>query len=137
MSLSSSSLSKLRDVPKLPKLQDTDDIEAYLYTFERHMETYKVEKAYWVAQLAPLLRGMAQKAYMSVSRELSSSYDEVKEAILRRFDIGGDTYHQRFAAAVPQEKESYSQFSARTGDLLDKWAQKLFYRKGLERVNRN
>ena len=82
-----------------------------------------MEKAYWVAQLAPLFWGMAQKAYMSVSRELSSSYDEVKEAILRRFDIGGDTYHQRFAAAVPQEKESYSQFSARTGDLLDKWAQ--------------
>ena len=121
-SSTSSSFDKLRDVPKLPKLQDSDDIEAYLYTFERHMETYKVERTYWVAQLAPLLRGMAQKAYMAVPRESSNDYQEVKEAILRRYDIGEDTYRQRFAEAVPQEKESFSQFSARVGDLLDKWA---------------
>ena len=118
----SNTLDKLRDVPKLPKLQESDDIEAYLYTFERHMETYKVEKTYWVAQLAPLLRGMAQKAYISVPRESSNDYQEVKEAILRRYDIGEDTYRQRFSEAVPQDKESYSQFSARVGDLLDKWA---------------
>ena len=136
----SSSSNMLGSVPKLPKLQDSDDIEAYIYTFERHMETYKVEKLYWVAQLAPLLRGMAQKAYMSVPREASNNYDEVKEAILRRYDIGEDTYRQRFASAVPQEKESYSQFSARTGDLLDKWAKNCFTGKdwreliGTERV---
>ena len=82
----SSSYDRLRDIPKLPKLQDSDDIEAYLYTFERHMETYKVEKAYWVAQIAPLLRGMAQKAYMSVPREFSNNYEEVKETIFQCYD---------------------------------------------------
>ena len=122
--------SKLRDIPKLPKLQESDDIEAFLYTFERHMETYKVEKVHWVAQIAPLLRGIAQKAYMAVPRELSNDYDEVKEAILRRFDIGEDTYRQRFATVAPQGKESYSQFSARTGDMLDKWARNCLTVKG-------
>ncbi len=52
----------------------------------------------------------------------SSDYDEVKEAILCHYDIGEDTYHQRFVSAVHQEKESFSRFSARMGDLLDKWA---------------
>ena len=64
---------------------------------------------------------MAQKAYTTVPRKSSNNYEEVKEAILQRYDISEDTYRQKFTTVAPRDIESYSKFSARVGDLLDKW----------------
>ena len=47
------------------KLTSSDDIEAYLLTFERMMISYRVEKAHWVVRLAPQLSGKAQQAYVA------------------------------------------------------------------------
>ena len=63
---------------------------------------------------------MAQKAYMSVPRESSNNYDELKEAVNHRYDIGEDTYRQ----SVSDTSQGVLQFNARTGDLLDKWARR-------------
>ena len=45
---------------KLVPLTEKDDIEAYLVTFERIMEAYKVEKDRWTYHLVPQLTGRAQ-----------------------------------------------------------------------------
>ena len=66
------------------KLADTDDIEAYLTTFERLMTAYGVNKSRWIFKVAPQLTGKAQQAYAAVSVTDASDYDAVKAAILRR-----------------------------------------------------
>ena len=81
------------------KLTDSDDIEAYLLTFERMMLAYGVEKAHWVVRLAPQLSGKAQQAYVAMPTAEAVQYDQVKAAILRRYDINAETYRQRFRSA--------------------------------------
>ncbi len=67
---------KDRDV-KLTKLAETDDIEAYLTTFERMMTSYEIPADRWVHKLAPHLTGQAQKAYAAMPT------DEATEATKR------------------------------------------------------
>ena len=52
---------------KLTKLSENDGVEAYLMTFERMMEDYRVEKSKWAYLLAPQLTGKAQLAYAAMA----------------------------------------------------------------------
>ena len=106
---------------RMVKLTDCDDIEAYLTTFERLMAAYSVPRAKWIFKLAPQLTGKAQQAYAALTTEDALSYDAVKAAILRRYDITEETYRQRFRAAVRSHEESHRDLSIRLGDLANKW----------------
>ena len=48
---------------RVAKLNEKDDIEAYLTTFKRLMAAYGVTRAKWIFKLAPQLTGKAQLAY--------------------------------------------------------------------------
>ena len=86
---------------KVVKLTDQDNIKAFLVTFERLME--EVPKTPWAYKLATQLSGRAQQAYAMMPSETSRDYDEVKSAILRRYDITEENYWQRFRAASKKE----------------------------------
>ena len=64
--------------PKVAKLTDADDIEAYMVTFERLMSAYDVPANRWVFKLAPQQSGKAQQAYAALSGEAAASYIQVK-----------------------------------------------------------
>ena len=107
--------------PKLSKLTDSEDIEAFLKTFERVMEAYQVDQSLWAFQLAPQLTGKAQLAYAALCREDAAKYDEVMAAILRRYDINAESYRTRFRGAKRKDGESYREVAVRLQDLLKKW----------------
>ena len=81
-----------RPVLKLTRLEEGDDIEAFLITFEQTMEAYEVDTARWSFMLAPQLTGRAQQAYAAVAADSTRMYDNLKVAILRRYNINTDTY---------------------------------------------
>ena len=112
-----------REQPKLSKLTDSEDIEAFLKTFERVMEAYQVDQSLWAFQLAPQLTGKAQQAYAALCGEDAAKYDEVKAAILRCYDINAESYRTRFRGAKRKLKdgESYREVAVRLQDLLKKW----------------
>ena len=112
---------EVKDSLKLAKLGDDDDIEAYLTTFERMMAAYEVEKARWTYKLAPQLSGRAQQAFAAMEQAKTGDYDEVKAAILRRYDINNETYRQRFRAAVKKEGESHRELAIHLQDAAEKW----------------
>ena len=64
---------------KLTKLIESNDVEAYLTTFERMMETYQVEKAKWAYLLAPQLTDKAQQAYAAMAIQEAGEYENSKE----------------------------------------------------------
>ena len=72
---------------KVAKLTNTDNIEGYLLTFERHMAAYVIDKSRWAYILAPHLTRRAQQAYMAVLCEEAGQYFTVNEAIIRQYDI--------------------------------------------------
>ena len=105
----------------LTKYTEGDDVEAYLTTFERLMTVHGLDRSLWVVHLAPQLAGRAQQAYAALPSDRASDYDEVKKAILRRYDISPETYRQRFRAARRKEQEAYAELATRLQDLAAKW----------------
>ena len=81
---------------KLTRLEEKDDVEAYLVMFERTMEALGVDRGQWSYRLAPFLTGKAQQAFACMSREDCGSYDAVRVAILQRYNTTTETYYQRF-----------------------------------------
>ncbi|KAL0149347.1 hypothetical protein M9458_055385 [Cirrhinus mrigala] len=80
----------------LPKLTADDDIEVYLKMFESVARTEGWARGNWVAALAPLLSGEAQRAYFSLSASSQNNYNELKKEILGRLGLSATTAAQRF-----------------------------------------
>ena len=109
------------DSARLTRLSDSDDIEAYLNTFERMMEAFEVDRARWPYKLAPQLTGKAQQAYAALSLDEARDYDAVKAAILRRYNINEETYRQRFRGATLKSGETPRELVTRLHDLVRRW----------------
>ena len=110
-----------RDKLVLTKFEEGEDVEAYLTAFERVMTVYSIDRTRWAIKLAPQLSGRALQAYAALSADRASDYQEVKKAILRRYDIGEETYRQRFRTARKKESEAYVELATRLLDLAKKW----------------
>ena len=106
---------------KLTRLTEDDDIESYLTTFERVMEAHEVSRERWSFQLAPYLTGRAQQAYAALPPEDAKTYDTVKAAILRRYDINEETYRRRFRNPKPKKGETPRELVTRLTDLATRW----------------
>ena len=85
---------------KLTKLTDQDDIEAFLTAFERTMGVFGIGKNRWAFKLAPQLTGKAQKTFAAMEEAKASDYDQLKKAILKCYNISGETYRQRLRTMV-------------------------------------
>ena len=72
---------------KLTKLAETDEVEAFLTTFERVMTLGRVPEEAWTLRLAPQLTGKALQAYAATPTADAADYRKVKEAILRCYDV--------------------------------------------------
>ena len=116
---------------KVTRLTTEDDIESYLTTFERVMAANEVSRDRWSYQLAPYLTGKAQQAYAGLPPEEAKTYDTVKEAILRRYDINTETYRQRFRNLRPRENESPQEVVTRLRDLAARWGRDSSSREAL------
>ena len=62
---------------RVVRLNEKDDIEACLTTFERLMTAYAVAKTKWIFKLAPQLTGKAQQAYALLPTDQALDYDVV------------------------------------------------------------
>ena len=81
---------------KEKRLTEEDDIEHYLTTFERVAKQQKWPKEVWATQLAGLLTGKAMAACAALEVKSTGSYDMVKQAVLRRYDVNEETHRLRF-----------------------------------------
>ena len=110
-----------RPTLKLNRLHDTDDIEAYLITFERSMEAYEIDTKCWSFLLAPHLTGKVQQAYAAMTANSARDYEQLKVAILQHYNINEETYRQRFRACTLRNGEPPQEFITRLHDLASQW----------------
>ena len=106
--------------PKLQRLSESNDIEHFLTTFKPLAQTYNWSPDTWVLTLAPLLTGKAQSAYTNMDKERAREYQPMKEAMLKRYDMGEETYRQQFRKTVKKE-ESYTELGVQLTDMFSKW----------------
>ncbi len=103
--------------PKLVRLEESDDTEHFLTTFERLAAVYKA----WAVGLIPLLTGKARSAFVAMDPTHTTDYDQLKFAILKKYEIGRGTYCQRFQALYTPTDESPEELYTHLKDLFCKW----------------
>ncbi len=107
--------------PHLARLEDSDDIEHYLLTFERLAEVYQWPKEDWAIHLIPLLTGKARAAFVAMDPSRTQDYDFVKTSILKKYEINAETYRLRFRNLNTLADESPQELYTRLKDLFCKW----------------
>ena len=97
------------------------DIENYFLHFEKVAEKCKWPHEVWTLLLQSVLSGKAQRAYVALSCEESSDYDEVKQAILRAYELVPEAYRQKFRNVRKQEGQTFVEFAREKEILFDRW----------------
>ncbi len=107
--------------PTLKKLEESDDIENFLETFEWVATQHKWPKEMWAVQLAGLLTGKGMAGYAALPARDSQDYELVKKAILHRYDVNQETHRVRFRQDRKKPEESYREWICQITDHFDKW----------------
>ena len=105
----------------IPRFEDGDDVEQYLTTFERLATAYRWPKEQWAVYLVPHLSGKARSAYVAMDINESMDYDNVKEAILAKYEMNEEMYRQRFREPDVRPGETPRELCNRLKDLYKKW----------------
>ena len=108
--------------PKMPVFNEgKDDIDAYLRRFERYAEAQGWVSDNWATNLSALLQGRALDVYALLPFEKAKDYDELKSALLKRFELTEDGFRQKFRGCRPENGETFQQFAVRMGSYFDRW----------------
>ena len=108
--------------PRLPAFIDgKDDLDSYLNRFERFARANKWDEDIWAPSLSALLTGKALDVYSRMSEDAAVDYDQLKEALLKRYDLTEDGYRVKFRDAKPEAGESPEQFIVRLQNYLKRW----------------
>ncbi|KAK7889577.1 hypothetical protein WMY93_025137 [Mugilogobius chulae] len=107
--------------PKIPPYQSGEDIENYLLRFERIARTWKWPEEEWACRLVPLLTGRALEAYSAMDEERAHCYEDLKEALLAKFDISPETYRMQFRSNSLPPGESPTETYHRLRGLYRRW----------------
>lgn len=105
----------------IPKLEDGDDVEQYLTTFERLASAYRWPRREWAVLLVPYLTGKARSAYVAMDMIDALDYDNVKQAILHKYEIDEEVYRRRFREPDIQPGETPRELYTRLKDMFFKW----------------
>ena len=111
---------KLRG-PKMAAYDEKDDMDAYIFRFERYAEMQGWKKDDWATYLSALLRGKALDVYARLTPDESKDYKTLKDALLKRYQMTEEGYKRKFYAAKPDTGESPPQFITRLCKYLIRW----------------
>lgn len=106
--------------PRMLPWANEEDIEHYLTTFERIAQACRWPRQDWALHLLPLLSGKARAAYVAMDSDDALNYDNVKQAILDKFEINNETYRQCFRLYSAQKDETPRELQVRLKDLSEK-----------------
>ena len=116
--------SRGRAGPKLPYFDDAkDSIDSYLRRFERYAELQGWATEEWAIYLSALLKGNALEVYSRLAESEAKSYDKLKAALLRKYDLTVDGFRKRFYETRRERDETAAQFICRLVGYLDRWVQ--------------
>ena len=106
---------------RLPFLDDKDDLEAYLCTFERTAKLQEWQREEWGPRLGMLLKGKARDVYYKLSDENASDYEQLKKALYARFHLTPEEYRKKFQTARKSPHESVVEYAHRIESTFDRW----------------
>ena len=98
----------------LPYFEESKDKkDSYLSSFEKYATANKWGKSVWAAYLSALLKGRALDVYDRLSTKMRRKVTELKEALLKKFDMTECRFSKKFRYGRPESSETFIQFSSR------------------------
>ena len=107
--------------PKMSPFSEKDEMDAYLYRFERCAELQRWPRDAWATYLAGLLTGKALDVYARLTPDQSRDYETLKSALLKRYAMTSDGYRKKFYECRPEPGESPPQFIVRLENYFMRW----------------
>ncbi|XP_037779144.1 uncharacterized protein LOC119575564 [Penaeus monodon] len=98
-----------------------DDIHDYLVRFEKIAELQNWEVERYHVYLGAHLTGKALKTYINLPSKILSNYELVKDALLKTYCLGAESYRKRFRESKVNDTESYVQLVTRMERYLRNW----------------
>ena len=97
--------------PTMPAFNECkDDIDAYLQIYERVAEVNKWPATDWALHPSTLLTGKALKLYARLPAEDARTYEKLKAALLRRYELTVDGFRKRFYEARRETEETATEY---------------------------
>ncbi|XP_041483470.1 uncharacterized protein LOC121430260 [Lytechinus variegatus] len=111
-------------VPKLPIFnEEKDDLDSYLLRFEKYAVVHGWPRDTWALNLSALLSGKALQVYARLPARSSQDYDQLREALFKRFNLTEEGFRKKFRNARPEKDENSHEFILRLDNLFDRWLQ--------------
>src|SRR5664279_2920834 len=110
------------------------DLDPFLIKFTTVAEAYKLPKRLWAIELAKSLTGDSLLAYETLSGEARLDFDEVVNAVKRRFGVTIRTSRKKFLQAKCTENESQKDYAARLRKYYLEWLDKAEYTRSFDGV---
>ena len=111
-----------------------DDMDAFLHRFEVYADSQKWQKEQWAVYLSALLKGKALEVYFRLPVKDAQTYEILKDALLKRFNLTEEGFKQKFKTAKPEVGEAPTQFIARLESYLMRWIDLADVKKDFDRL---
>ena len=104
----------------VPPFQEKE-VDKYFLHFEKAAENLKWPKEHWILLLQSVIIGKAREIYTQLTVEQSSSYDTVKELILKAYELVPEAYRQKFRNCKKENEQTHVEFARIKEELFDRW----------------
>ena len=104
----------------VPPFQEKE-VDKYFLHFEKVAENLKWPKEHWTLLLQSVIIGKAREIYTQLIVEQSSSYDTVKELILKAYELVPEAYRQKFRNCKKENEQTHVEFARTKEQLFDRW----------------
>ena len=104
----------------VPPFQEKE-VDKYFLHFEKVAENLKWPKVHWTLLLQSVIIGKAREIYTQLTVEQSSSYDTVKELILKAYELVPEAYRQKFRNCKKENEQTHVEFARTKEQLFDRW----------------
>ena len=98
--------------PKLPKFNEkVDEMDAWLYRFEKHAKAMRWPEDHWTIYLASLLEGKALNLYRSLTADEDIDYETLAENLLIKYHCTADGFRAKFRSFKPNIDEPMTAYA--------------------------
>ena len=104
----------------VPPFQEKE-VDKYFLHFEKVAENLKWPKEHWTLLLQSVIIGKAREIYTQLTVAQSSSYDTVKELILKAYELVPEAYRQKFRNCKKENEQTHVKFARTKEQLFDRW----------------
>ena len=109
-------------LPKLAPFNETkDDMDSFLFRFEKYVKAQNLKEEDWAMSLSALLSGDALEVYRRLGKDDSDSYEKLKKALLKRYELTEEGFRNKFRDTKIQRGETPTQFMDRLRNYFERW----------------